>query len=113
MNNNVKKEYYIKKVKKYNKDLKLANATKILGCVTGALVSIRIALIIISRDFQLEPLFTWLDMGIIASIINSIAVITWSLIEKTEIKASISEIEEVLAQLGFNLNDEMNKGMGI
>ena len=110
--NNETKEFYIKKVEKYNEDLNSLNrniseATTMLGI--GALYVFLNIIGITPEDFIVR-LFLHISIG--TGVFLSIKFLIIAISKKTGIKIRIEEIEEFFKHHGLTLQDEISKSKG-
>jgi len=107
-----KKEYYIKKIKKYNKDLDKENRKINLSCIVTSLVLLYAVWSVFSGGIMFEPPLLYVHIAMIGVSIVSAMVTIRAIAIKTGIKERINEIEELLVQYGFTLDDEISKVKG-
>ena len=106
MDNN-QKEFYIKKVEKYNQDLNLGKRSIILSSLTLAVAGIYILLNIAGMVSE-QPLVRYaLHISMASVSLGSIVSLITSLAEKAGMEARIDEIKEFFRQNGLDLTNEM------
>jgi len=114
MDNN-QKEFYIKKVEKYNVDNKAHNRDIKLAIIVSAFTSLTLAILIIENG--LYDTIIWDEVGrltytISTTLLLMIIAMIHSLFKKTGIKHSIEEIKGLFEYHGLTLDEEVAKSKG-
>jgi len=108
------KEFYVMRVKKYNKELSLQNA-KITICniIVGISAIYIIVMINTGEMFIFEPPFIYRHLAIIACFCYGTLNLVNAIANKVEIETEIEKIKKLFANRGLILEYEMSKDKGM
>ena len=110
MDNEIK-EFYVKRVKKHNEQLKNSNKSITLGYISLGLMGIYIPLAIANSETYIVGTIPFSYFNFVMAFVggSSLTNLIKDIKQKTGLNVEIDEIRDYFAQYGLVLNDEVSK----
>ena len=109
---NTNKEFFVKRVEKYNNESKSLNTGITIGIIGIGVGAIYVAWNLLGPMPESPLVRNLLHISIATGLYPSIGGLIINIAKKMGINIRINEIEEILEHYGFNLEDELSKDKG-